>query len=153
MVQNKNRNLFGKAYFPEIQSELKLPLFGSRIAAGFPSPATDYIEEMIDLNKHLVSNPASTYYIKTTGNSMNGALIRNEDLLIVDFAIPVNDGYNVICWLDGEYTVKTFRKKGSQLMLEPANPDFELIPLLEGMDFEFYGVVTYSIHDCRRQRA
>ncbi|MBB6609943.1 translesion error-prone DNA polymerase V autoproteolytic subunit [Pontibacter sp. Tf4] len=146
-------SVFGKAYFPDIQTELDLPLFGSKIAAGFPSPATDYIEETIDLNKHLVSNPASTYYLKTTGNSMNGALIRNEDLLIVDYSVQVKDGFDVICWLEGEFTVKTFRKKGNQLILEPANPDYKPIPLLDGMDFEFYGVVTYSIHDCRRRQA
>ncbi|WP_161888569.1 LexA family protein [Pontibacter russatus] len=152
VLQNRDRSVFGKAFFVDGHEDLELPLFGSKIAAGFPSPATDYIEETINLNRHLIKNPASTFFIRVMGESMQDAYIRNTDLLVIDKSLKARDGSAVVCWLEGEFTVKTYKPAGNKLYLLPANPKYKAIELTEGMDFVFMGVVTYSIHDCLKNQ-
>lgn len=148
VMRNANGAVFGKAYYPDTQEDLELTLFGNRVDCGFPSPAADYVEETINLNKHLIRNPSSTYFIKASGESMREACIRNTDLLIVDKSIKVQNGYPIVCWFNGGFAIKTYRKENDKVYLEPANPDFEKVEITEGMDFAFWGVVAYSIHNC-----
>ncbi|WP_299823360.1 translesion error-prone DNA polymerase V autoproteolytic subunit [uncultured Pontibacter sp.] len=148
VMRNANGTVFGKAYYPDLEDDIELTLFGNRVPCGFPSPAADYIEETINLNKHLIRNPSSTYFIKASGESMREASIRDTDLLIIDKSIKVKHGYPIVCWYNGGFTIKTYRKENGKIYLEPANPAYEKVEITEGMDFTFWGVVSYSIHNC-----
>jgi DNA polymerase V len=123
-----------------------MPLYLSRISAGFPSPADDFIETRLDLNQHLVAHPAATYFVRVTGHSMKDAGILDGDLLIVDTAITAKTGMVVIAVIDGELTVKRLHHTSGKLYLMPENPDYPPIEVKEGMETNIWGVVKYAIH-------
>lgn len=125
---------------------LKLPLLSSIVPAGFPSPADDYIDRNLDLNTYLIKKPASTYFVKVSGNSMCDAGINSGDILIVDKSITPSSGMIIIAVINGELTVKRFIKKNGQIYLAPENPDFPIIKIEGSIVFESWGVVTYIIH-------
>lgn len=127
--------------------ELRLPLFGTRVAAGFPSPADDHLENTLDLNEHLVRRPAATFFVRVQGESMTGAGINPGDILVVDRAEEAADGKIVIAALDGELTVKRLSRRDGRVMLMPENPAFEPIPVTEEMSFVIWGVVSSVIHE------
>jgi len=127
-------------------SPLELPLLLSMIPAGFPSPAEDYIDSHLDLNDHLVRNPAATYFVRVSGDSMAGANIQAGDILVVDRALEPASGRIVIASLDGELTVKRLRRRGARLFLEPANTAYKAVEIPPDADFEVWGVVTFVIH-------
>lgn len=131
-----------------VQPDLPLysPLQEETVSAGFPSPAEPSGEYPLDLNALLVPHPVSTYFVRVSGDSMRDAGILNGDILVVDRALTLADGQIIVASLDGEFTVKTFRRHGNTLSLEPANPAYSPIFLHEGMQFELFGVVTASIH-------
>lgn len=131
---------------PDISTPLKRPLFISNIPAGFPSPADDYIEKKLDLNQHLISHPAATYFVKVVGDSMIEAGIHSGDLLIVDRALEPHDKKVVVAVLNGELAVKRFRKIKDKVYLMSDNPKYAPIEVEEGMSFEVWGVVTYVVH-------
>ena len=133
-------------YSAETTTELKIPLFESGVSAGFPSPADDYLDLPIDLNEFLIKHPAATFYVRVKGNSMEGAGIRNGDLLIVDRAAEPRNKSIVLGIIDGEFTVKRIKKKGSDLYLMPDNPEFKPIKINDNMNFQVWGVVTYVVH-------
>ena len=133
-------------YSAETTTELKIPLFESGVSAGFPSPADDYLDLPIDLNEFLIKHPAATFYVRVKGNSMEGAGILNGDLLIVDRAEEPRNKSIVLGIIDGEFTVKRIKKKGSDLYLMPDNPEFKPIKIDNNMDFQVWGVVTYVVH-------
>lgn len=122
------------------------PLYLAAVAAGFPSPADDYVDKALDLNEHLVAHPAATFFVRAAGESMTGAGIHDGDVLVVDRALEPRDGDVIIAALDGELTVKRIRTRGGAVWLLPENPDFRPIRVDEGRDFEPWGVVTYAIH-------
>jgi DNA polymerase V len=123
-----------------------LPLFLSRISAGFPSPADDFLETKIDLNEHLIKHPAATFLLRVEGESMSGAGIQSGDLLVVDRSLEVKDGGIVVAVVDGEFTVKQVKKQKGKLFLLPANPVYKPVEITEEMAFEVWGVVTNVIH-------
>ena len=124
-----------------------LPLFLSPVQAGFPSPADDYIEESLDLNKYLISHPSATFFVRVQGNSMIDAGIHNQDILIVDRALNPTNGKIAIAVINGEFTVKRIRiKKNKKIFLEPQNPSYSLIEISPDDDFQIWGIVTYVIH-------
>ena len=133
-------------YSAETTTELKIPLLESGVSAGFPSPADDYLDLPIDLNEFLIKHPAATFYVRVKGNSMEGAGIRNGDLLIVDRAEEPRNKSIVLGVIDGEFTVKRIKKKGSDLYLMPDNPEFKPIKINDNMNFQVWGVVTYVVH-------
>lgn len=133
---------------PEAIKSLKLPLFSNKIRAGFPSPAEDHTEQKLDLNHFLIKHPAATFFVRVEGDSMKGGGISNGDLLIVDRAITPQNGQIVVAILNGEFTLKRIKKEGKRLFLKPENPSFPLIQITEEMDFQVWGVVTYTIHSC-----
>ena len=133
-------------YSAETTTELKIPLFESGVSAGFPSPADDYLDLPIDLNEFLIKHPAATFYVRVKGNSMEGAGIRNGDLLIVDRAEEPRNKSIVLGVIDGEFNVKRIKKKGSDLYLMPDNPEFKPIKINDNMHFQVWGVVTYVVH-------
>ena len=123
-----------------------LPLMVSRIAAGFPSPADDYVEKQIDLNTHLILHREATFILRVTGWSMRDAGIFDGDEIIVDRAITPVDGKIVVAAINGDLTVKRLRRIGSAVHLVAENPEFPAIILQEGEELCIWGVVTRVLH-------
>lgn len=121
-------------------------MFIVTVAAGFPSPAEDYTEGPLDLNRHLIPHPAATFFVRAKGDSMIGAGIHTGDLLIVDRALHATDGSIVIAVVSGELTIKRLCQWDDALWLMPENPAYGPIAITEEMDFEVWGVVTCVIH-------
>ncbi|MFD2247208.1 LexA family protein [Pontibacter ruber] len=130
----------------EVLDNIELPLYASYVSAGFPSPADDYLEDRIDLSKYLIQNPTSTYMMRVKGTSMQDANIHDGDLLVIDKALKPADGLPVVCFLDGEFTVKTFRRIEGKAYLYPANPAYKPIEITEEMDMRVWGVVVWILH-------
>lgn len=116
------------------------------VEAGFPSPAEDYIEGSLDLNRHLIKHPAATFFVKVSGNSMIGAGIFPGDILIVDRSLDAVDKKIVIAVVDRELTVKRLRIRSGRPFLEPENDQYSPIEITTEMSFEIWGVVTNVIH-------
>jgi len=130
--------------------KLQLPLYASRLRAGFPSPADDYIEEKIDLNRYLAPHPAATFPVRVDGDSMTGAGIFPGDIVIVDRSLVDSDykklhNQIVLAVLDGEFTLKRLSVKGKTVLLVPENDKYEPIAITEASDFAIWGVVKHSI--------
>ena len=104
-------------------AEVTIPLFLHRASCGFPSPASAYLEGSLDLNRHCISHPAATFYLRAEGESMTGGGIFPGDVLVVDKSLTPRHGDVVIALLDGGFTVKTLHLK-PRLRLLPANPAF-----------------------------
>ena len=119
-----------------------LPLFIGKVSAGFPSPADDYIEKTLDLNELLVQKPATTFFARAQGNSMIGAGIFPNDILVVDRSIEPVSGKVVICAIDGELTVKRLIMDNGQWKLQSENTDYPDIMIYEEIDMVIWGVVT-----------
>jgi DNA polymerase V len=129
-----------------------LPVHPSPVAAGFPSPAEDYIEGKLDLNEHLIRKPAATFFMRATGQSMVGAGVFPGDLLVVDRSINPQPGDIVIAAVDGELTVKILARASANWSLQSASPDYPAIELHEGREFSIWGVVTSTIRQFTRRR-
>ncbi|MEI6806523.1 MAG: translesion error-prone DNA polymerase V autoproteolytic subunit [Myxococcaceae bacterium] len=125
---------------------LELPLFSTRIAAGFPSPADDFLDKTLDLNEHLIHHPASTFFIRVVGDSMINVGIFEGDLLIVDKSLEAKNGSIVVAIIQGEFTVKKLVLKGDKIFLVPENPNHQSVEIRDAMHFEVWGVVTNVIH-------
>lgn len=123
-----------------------LTLFASKVEAGFPSPADDSHEVALDLNQYLVQNPAATFFVRVSGDSMIGAGIQSGDLLVVDRSITPTSNKIIIAVVNGDITVKRFIKRGQSVILQSENPQFAPIHILPDMDFSIWGVVTAVIH-------
>ncbi len=124
---------------------MSTPLFQSTISAGFPSVATDHIENMLDLNTLCIKNKSSTFFLRCSGFSMIGAGISDGDILVVDRSLSPSNRSIVIAYLNGEFTVKRIIKRRDGISLMPENPTFAPIEIRADMDFEVWGVVTYII--------
>ncbi len=133
-------------YNPDITQARALPLYLSKVRAGFPSPADDYIDQKLDLNDFLIKRPASTFFVKVKGDSMINAGIASGDILIVDRSRDPGNNKIIVAILDGEFTVKRVRKVRDRLYLLAENPDYEPIEITEDRDFEAWGVVLHVIH-------
>ncbi|MBN2892829.1 MAG: translesion error-prone DNA polymerase V autoproteolytic subunit [Bacteroidales bacterium] len=130
---------------PEIQKKYKAPLVLNNIQAGFPSPAEDHIDLKLDLNEHLVSHPAATFYVRATGDSMIDAGINEGDLLIVDRAKEAKHNDIVVAVLFGDFTLKRFIVQGEKFFLKPENQKYKVTEITDESDFAVWGVVTYVI--------
>lgn len=131
---------------PDRSTEFALPVFMARLPAGFPSPADDYIEGKLDLNRHLIKHASATFFVRVSGDSMIDAGIHTGDLLIVDRSIEPVDGNVVIAALDGELTVKRLEKREGRLRLLPANRQYLPIDIQDQQSLEIWGVVTNVVH-------
>lgn len=133
-------------YLPGRAMRLSRPLVECRVSAGFPSPAQDEIAGRIDLNRDLVKHPLATFYVRVEGDSMEPR-IHCDELLVVDRMVATNDGDIVIARLGQEFTVKRLHtEEDGSVWLMAENPAYEPIRVTEGMDFEVWGRVMYSIH-------
>jgi DNA polymerase V len=126
--------------------QLRLPLFSGKVAAGFPSPADDYVEKTLDLNELLVKKPTATFFARAQGESMLGAGIHPNDILVIDRSIEPVPGKIVVCALNGELAVKRLKRLEDQWVLASENPFYPDIRLNEELDMVVWGVVTNVIH-------
>ena len=138
-------------YSANTESSLALPIVAGGIAAGFPSPAQDYIDLKIDLNKELINNPSSTFYARVKGSSMIDAGISDGDILVIDKSVEPQDGDTAVCFIDGEFTLKYIKIEPDVVWLVPANPKFQKIEVTEANNFCIWGIVTYSIKNHKRK--
>ena len=123
-----------------------LPLAGERVAAGFPSPADDYVDVGIDLNDQLIRHPTSTFFLRVSGDSMTGAGIHDGDLLVVDRSLDPRPGRVVVAVLDGGFTLKRLMRHQGRLRLEAANPSYPPLDLQSCDDAQIWGVAIHVIH-------
>ena len=133
-------------YAPDLSTSYAFPIFLGRLPAGFPSPADDYLEGKLDLNRHLIKHPAATFFVRVTGDSMIGAGIHSGDLLVVDRSLEPADKHVVVAVLDGELTVKRLFKQNGILRLLPENRNYQPIEIAPQQTIEIWGVVTSVIH-------
>ena len=130
----------------EADKKTNTPMFLDSVSAGFPSPATDYMENKLDLNEYLIKHPAATFYIYAKGHSMNDAGIYDGDVMIVDRSLDVKSKDVVIAVINGEFTVKRIFIKNNKTYLIPENKKFSPVLIQGDMDFQIWGVVTHTIH-------
>ena len=127
--------------------KLTIPFYLHKVGAGFPSPATDYIEDDLDLNTHLISNAPATFIIRVQGKSMRDVGIYDGDLLIVDKSINPKSFSTVIANVNEELVVKTFIKEKEISYLTSGSKNInDKINLDENQEVIIWGVVTYVIH-------
>lgn len=128
---------------------LERPLFLNAVSAGIPSAANDCIDNAIDLNTHLISNPSTTFFVRVAGDSMNGANIFDGDLLVVDRSPKPRARDIVIAIIDSDLTVKRFMPSDHEVVLKAENPEHADIHLHSNRDFSIWGVVMHVIHKTR----
>ena len=135
-----------KVDIQRIENNIKneLPFFPG-ISAGFPSPANDYLEATIDLNKELIKNPSSTFFGRVKGLSMMDAGIDDEDILIIDKSVIPKSGMTAVCFVDGEFTLKKISLDNNCITLLAANKNYKPIVITEQNDFLIWGIVMYVI--------
>lgn len=129
----------------DLSTELTLGYADGGIRAGFPSPAQDYMEHGIDLNRELIKHPSSTFYGRVVGDSMIDAGISEGDILVIDKSLSPQNGDLAVCFVNGEFTLKYIEVDGDHAFLCPANKDYPRIEVSADSQFQVWGVVTYTI--------
>lgn len=132
-------------FVPDYSTELKLPFVDAGISAGFPSPADDFIELSIDLNKELIKNKDTTFFARVKGHSMKNAGINDGDLLVIDKSLEPQNNKIAVCQIDGEFTVKRIKIEENIVWLIAENEDYKPIKVTPENDFMIWGIVTSSI--------
>ncbi len=122
------------------------PLLLGLVPAGWPSPAEDYVEGNLNLHEYVVKNPAATYFARASGESMLGAGIHDGDLLVIDRSVDPAPGKAVVAIIDGELTVKYYKRDKGRTLLVPANPNYKPMDITNCEDATIWGVVTYVLH-------
>lgn len=131
-----------------VYPKLQIPYLLEAVQAGFPSPAQDYVEQQLDLNELCIKHPAATYFVRATGDSMVGAGINDNDILVVDRALSAQAGDIIIaCW-NGELTVKELQLTPYPALLSH-NPNYPPNILPEDAELDVFGVVSHVIHRFR----
>tara|TARA_B100001029_G_C15056735_1_gene454962 strand:+ start:621 stop:1052 length:432 start_codon:yes stop_codon:yes gene_type:complete len=120
-------------------------LFVEPVSVGFPSPANDYLESPIDLNKYLIKNGAATFLVRVSGDSMLDANIADQAILIVDRSLKPKHSSIVVASLDGDFVCKRLQLK-PRLCLLPENPKYKPIYIQNGQDLDIMGIVTAAIN-------
>lgn len=134
-----------KIYQPEYNAEIEIPLAESGVHAGFPSPADDFLEGSLDLNRLVIKHPEATFFARVEGDSMKDEGIAEGDLLVVDKAVRPYDGCLAVSYIDGEFTLKRVRIEPGRILLVPANPKYKTIEISADNEFAIWGVVRYII--------
>tara|TARA_R110002167_G_scaffold211746_2_gene416355 strand:- start:1297 stop:1737 length:441 start_codon:yes stop_codon:yes gene_type:complete len=132
-------------FTPEILMDPGAIFFDAGISAGFPSPAEDFKQERISLDNMLVKNKLSTFYARVSGQSMIGAGLDDNDLLVIDRSLEPEHNKIAVCFLDGEFTVKRLKVEPDGVWLQPENPNYKPIKITEENDFIIWGIVTNVI--------
>ena len=126
---------------------MKLQFFLNPVTAGFPSPASDYVDKSVDLNEILIKNKVATFLVRALGDSMINAGIFSGDILIVDKSITPSSKNIVVAILNGEFTVKRFIQENNKIILRPENPRYKDLEINSEDDFKIWGVVSFVIHN------
>ena len=132
-------------FIPDVENTQELPYFASGIKAGFPSPAADFDESKISLDRVLVKNQEATFYAKASGTSMIGAGIDDGDIMVIDRSLEPQNNKIAVCCIDGEFTVKRISIKKDGVYLLPENKDYQAIKVTEDNELIIWGIVTYVI--------
>ncbi|WP_374855932.1 LexA family protein (plasmid) [Acinetobacter indicus] len=133
-------------------SVMSIPLASEKVAAGFPSPAQDYVDKTLDMNEHLIKNEAATFVVRVASLSMRDAGIEINDELIVDRSIEAKHEDIVIALIDNEFTVKRLMIEGDDnRWLKAENPEYSDIHLQDGQEMVIWGVVTFVIKPFRKR--
>lgn len=127
------------------ETDLDLPFVDGGISAGFPSPALDFVDAKIDLNKHLIKHPSATFYGRVKGHSLKNAGIDDGDLLVIDRSLEPTSGKIAVCYIDGEFTAKRIKKTKTEVWLLPENEEYPPIKIEEDNNFIVWGIVTHVI--------
>lgn len=141
VIDTKNLTI----YSPEKTQLKERPIVNEYISAGFPSPAEDFKEVRISLDKELVKNEEATFYARVRGNSMIDANIEDEDLLVIDRSIETRNGKIAVCMIDGEFTIKRLKIEKNCIYLMPENKNYKPIKVAEENELIIWGIVTYVI--------
>lgn len=129
----------------DTSTKLKLPVVEGGISAGFPSPAEDFMDTSIDLNKILIKNKEATFFGRVKGNSMMDSGIHDGDLLIIDKSLKPENNKIAVCFIDGEFTVKRIKIEKDIIWLMPENKDYKPIKVTKDNEFIVWGIVTTVI--------
>lgn len=129
---------------------LKVPLVGQSVHAGFPSPADDFIEEMIDLNQVLVQNPTATFLWRVVGDCMVDVKIFPGDVVVVDRSLSPKHRSIVLAIIDGEPTLKRLNRRAGVMVLHNENAKLPAYTIADGMEVSIWGVVTATIRDLKK---
>ncbi|APX99076.1 LexA family protein [Lacinutrix venerupis] len=143
MIAHKQGNL--TFYTPEVVDGLAGHFFDTGISAGFPSPTEDFNEQHLSLDEELVKNKETTFYARVSGQSMIGAGLDDNDLLVIDRSLEPENNKIAVCFLDGEFTVKRLRVTKDEVWLQPENPNYPIINITEENNFLIWGIVTNVI--------
>lgn len=139
-----------KLYKPTHDTKISIPLFVSKVKAGFPSPAEEYIEAKLDLNSYLIQHPSSTYMVRIEGDSMIGAGIYSGDMAVVDRSLEPKNQDIVIAVVDQEITIKRLVKGKKGITLCAENPNFEPIRFSNEQELTIWGVVVHTVRSMKR---
>lgn len=141
IYQSKNLTFFSV----ETGQDLAIPLVEGGISAGFPSPAQDFLDLAIDLNKELIKNPSTTFYARVNGDSMKDVGIEHDDLVIIDKSLPPSNNKIAVCFVDGEFTMKKIKLETDCCWLLPANKNYKPIKVTQDNNFIIWGIVIHVI--------
>lgn len=143
MLTANTRNL--TFFTPEFLKNAGATFIDTGISAGFPSPADDFKQEQLSLDDMLVKNKLATFYARVSGQSMIGAGLDDNDLLVIDRSLEPSHNKIAVCFLDGEFTVKRLKVDKDEVWLQPENPDYPIIKITSDNDFIIWGIVTNVI--------
>jgi DNA polymerase V len=143
MIPHQSNNL---AFFtPEESNSLGALFFETGISAGFPSPAEDFKQQRLSLDKELIKNKEATFFARVSGQSMIGAGLDDNDLLVIDRSLEPSNNKIAVCFLDGEFTVKRLKVDRDEVWLQPENPNYPIIKITSENNFIIWGIVTNVI--------
>lgn len=136
----------GLTFFtPKVSENSGAILIDSGISAGFPSPAEDFKEQRLSLDKELIKNKEATFFARVSGQSMIGAGLDDHDLLVIDRSLEPAHNKIAVCFLDGEFTVKRLKVTKEGIWLQPENPNYPIIKITDENNFVIWGIVTNVI--------
>lgn len=134
-----------KIFQPEYGHAVVIPLAESSVHAGFPSPADDFLEGSLDLNRLVIKHPEATFFARVEGDSMRDEGITEGDILVVDKAVEPYDGCLAVAYIDGEFTLKRVRIEPDRILLVPANPKYKTIEITADNEFSVWGIVSWIL--------
>jgi len=132
-------------YTPDMSNPSSVKFFDTGISAGYPSPAEDFNTQALSLDEALTKNKETTFYARVSGQSMIGAGLDDNDLLVIDRSLQPENNKIAVCFLDGEFTVKRLRVSKDEVWLQPENPNYPIIKITEDNNFLIWGIVTNVI--------
>ena len=122
-----------------------LPVVEGGVSAGFPSPAMDFVDASIDLNRYLIKHPSATFFGRVKGHSLQNAGISDGDLLVIDRSLEPTNGKIAVCYIDGEFTAKRIQISAKEVLLVPENEKYQTIRVTKDNTFLIWGIVTHVI--------